>query len=124
LNRLFKFVVCLLMCLGTTQTLFANDSFHTTQSGDFTEIGAGFMVGGGVLAAIGGTNGFESGGSAVFYSGIAMLGAGTGMLLWGRASRSNSLKFEDSLESAQSRSFIVGVSLLRKGGAAGAIIRW
>jgi hypothetical protein len=114
----------LLICLGTTQTLFANDSFRTTQSGSFTKIGAGFMVGGGVLAAFGGTNVFENGGSAAFYSGIAMLGAGTGILLWGRASRSNSLKFEDSLESAQSRSFIVGVSLLRKGGAAGAIIRW
>lgn len=124
LNRLFKFVVCLLICLGTTQTLFANDSFHTTQSGSFTKIGAGFMVGGGVLAAFGGTNGFENGGSAAFYSGIAMLGAGTGMLLWGRANRSNSLKLQDSLEAAHTRSFIVGVSLLRKGGAAGAVLRW
>ena len=123
MNRLCKFVVCLLICSGTTQTLFANDSFHSTQ-GSFTKIGASFMVGGGVLAAIGGTNGFETGGSAAFYSGIAMLGAGTGMLLWGRAKRTNALKFQDSLEDAQTRSFIVGVALLRKGGAAGAVLRW
>ncbi|MCI0612490.1 hypothetical protein L0244_05830 [bacterium] len=123
MSRLFKFVVCLLV-LGTTQSLFASDSFQTTQSGSFTKIGAGFMVGGGVLAAFGGANGFENGGSAAFYSGIAMLGAGTGMLLWGRANRSNSLKLQDSLEAAQTRSFVVGVSLLRKGGAAGAVLRW
>ncbi|MCI0445452.1 hypothetical protein L0152_19845 [bacterium] len=124
MNRLFKFVVCLLICFGATQTLLANDSYQTTQSGSFTKIGAGFMVGGGVLAAFGGANGFENGGSAAFYSGIAVLGAGTGLLLWGRASRSNSLKLQDSLEAAQTRSFIVGVSLLRKGGAAGAVVRW
>lgn len=121
MNRLFKFVVCLLI-LGTTQSLFANDNFHTTQSKSFTTIGTGLMVGGGVLAAFGGANGFENGGSAAFYSGIAVLGAGTGMLLWGRSKRSYELR--DSLEAAQSRSFIVGVSLLRNGGAAGAILRW
>jgi hypothetical protein len=46
------------------------------------------------------------------------------MLLWGRANRSNPLKLQDSLEDAQTRSFVVGVSLLRRGGAAGAILRW
>ncbi|HEY7160813.1 MAG TPA: hypothetical protein VH815_06110 [Acidobacteriota bacterium] len=121
MNRLFKFVVCLLI-LGTTQSLFASDNFHKTQSASFTTIGTGLMVGGGVLAAFGGANGFENGGSAAFYSGIAALGAGTGMMLWGRSKRSYELR--DSLEAAQSRSFIVGVSLLRNGGAAGAILRW
>jgi hypothetical protein len=122
LNRLFKFVVCLLICLGATQSLFANDNFQATQSGSFNKIGASMMIGGGVLAAVGGANGFENGGSAAFYSGIAVLGAGTGMFLWGRSKRSYELR--DSLDAAQSRSFIVGVSLLRKGGAAGAVLRW
>ena len=121
MNRLFKLVVCLLI-LGTTQSLFASDSFHPTQSGSITTIGTGLMVGGGVLAAFGGVNGFGNGGSAAFYSGIAVLGAGTGMLLWGRSKRTYELR--DSLEAAQTRSFIVGVSLLRKGGAAGAVLRW
>ena len=125
MNRLFKFVVCLLICFGATQTLFANDSFHSGQYGNFSKIGAGLMVGGGVLAAVGGTNAFENGSSAAFYSGIAVLGAGTGMLLWGLSNnRSHSLKLEDSLEAAQARSFIIGVALLRKGGAAGAVLRW
>lgn len=123
MNRLFKFVVCLLVFLGATQTLFASDNFHITQTGSFTKVGAGLMLGGGVLAAVGGINGFDSG-SASFYSGLAVLGAGTGMLLWGRSSRANALKLQDSLEAAQSRSFVVGVSLLRKGGAAGAVLRW
>ncbi len=82
------------------------------------------MIGGGVLTAVGGANGFDSGGSAAFYSGIAVLGAGTGLLLWGRSNRSRSYELRDSLDAAQSRSFIVGVSLLRKGGAAGAVLRW
>lgn len=120
MNRLFRFVVCLLI-LGTTQSLFASDSFHPTQSRNITTIGTGLMVGGGVLTAFG-ANDFRNGGSAAFYSGIAVLGAGTGMLLWGRSKRACELR--DSLESAQTRSFIVGVSLLRKGGAAGAVLRW
>jgi hypothetical protein len=115
------FVVCLLL-LGATQSGFAGDNFHRTQSQNFTTIGTGLLIGGGVLAAFGGANGFENGGSPAFYSGIAALGAGTGMLLWGRSKRA--LELRDSLEAAQSRSFIVGVSLLRNGGAAGAILRW
>jgi hypothetical protein len=115
------FVVCLLI-LATGQSLFASDHFHKTQFQNFTTIGTGLMIGGGVLAAFGGANGFENGGSGAFYSGIAVLGAGTGMLLWGRSKQA--LELRDSLEAAQSRSFIVGVSLLRNGGAAGAILRW
>lgn len=122
MNRLFKFVVCLLIVLGTTQSLFAGDSFHRTQSQNFTTIGTSLLIGGGVLTAIGTANRFENGGSSAFYSGIAILGAGTGMLLWGRSKRAYELR--DSLEAAQSRSFIVGVSLLRNGGAAGAVLRW
>ena len=122
MNRLFKFVVCLLIVLGVTETVFAGDSFHRTQSKKFTTIGTGLLIGGGVLAAVGTANGFENGGSSTFYSGIAVLGAGTGMLLWGRSKRAYELR--DSLEAAQSRSFIVGVSLLRNGGAAGAVLRW
>ena len=124
MNRLFKFVVCLLICLGATQTLFAGDSPSTTKSGKFIKIGAGLMVGGGVLAAVGGANAFEDGGPTAFYSGLAIFGAGTGMLIWGLSNRSDSHKLQDSLDAAQSRSFIVGVSLLRKGGAAGAVLRW
>jgi hypothetical protein len=122
LNRLCKFVVCLLIVLGAAQSLFAGDSFHRTQSQNFTTIGTGLLIGGGVLAAVGTANGFENGGSASFYSGMAVLGAGTGMLLWGRSKHSYELR--DTLEAAQARSFIVGVSLLRNGGAAGAILRW
>jgi hypothetical protein len=122
LNRLFKFVVCLLIVLGVTQSVFAGDSFHTTQSQNFTTIGTSLLIGGGVLAAVGTANGFDQGGSASFYSGIAMLGAGTGMLLWGRSKRAYELR--DTLEAAQSRSFIVGVSLLRNGGTANAVLRW
>ena len=122
MNRLFKFVVCLLIVLGAAQSLFAGDSFHQTQSQNFKTIGTSLLIGGGVLAAVGTANGFDNGGSAAFYSGIAVLGAGTGMLLWGRSKRSYELR--DTLEAAQSRSFIVGVSLLRNGGAAGAVLRW
>ena len=122
MNRLSKFVVCLLIVFGATQSLFAGDNFHRTQSQDYTTIGTGLLISGGVLAAVGTANGFDNGGSSAFYSGIAVLGAGTGMLLWGRSKRAYELR--DSLESAQSRSFIVGVSLLRKGGAAGAVLRW
>jgi hypothetical protein len=122
LNRLFKLVVCLLLVLGATQSAFAADNFQRTQSANLTNIGTGLLIGGGILTAVGSANGFENGGSASFYSGIAVLGAGTGMLLWGHSKRGYELR--DSLEAAQSRSFVVGVSLLRNGGAAGAVLRW
>jgi hypothetical protein len=122
LNRLFKFGVCLLLVLGMTQSLFASDGDESNRSGKFIKIGAGLMIGGGALAAVGGANAFEDGGAAAFYSGIAVFGAGTGMLIWGLSNRS--LKLRDSLEAAQSRSFVVGVSVLRNGGAAGAVLRW
>lgn len=123
MNRLFMVVVCLLICFGATQTLFANDSVHSGNSGSFMKLGVGLMVGGGILTAVGGAKTFENGGAAALYSGIAVFGTGTGMLLWGLSNRSH-YSLEDSLEDAQSRSFVVGVSLLRKGGAAGAILRW
>jgi hypothetical protein len=125
LNKLAKFVVCLLIFVGATQTVFAETNFsEPKKSGSFMKVGAGMLIGGSMLATFSGSQRFDEGRGAAFYSGIGVLAAGTGMLIWGFSNRSRSHSLRDSLEAAQSRSFIIGVSPLRKGGAAEGVLRW
>jgi hypothetical protein len=124
LNKLAKVVVCLLIFVGATQTVFANTNFSEPKSGTYMKIGTGLLIGGGVLATYGGNHRFDEGRGAALYSGIGVLAVGTGMLIWGFSNRSRSNSLRDSLEAAQSRSFIIGVSPLRKGGAAEGVLRW
>ncbi|HSE41964.1 MAG TPA: hypothetical protein VLH08_14465 [Acidobacteriota bacterium] len=122
MNKLAKFVVCFLILFGTTQTLFADAGAAPVKSSGYIKVATGLMISGGVLAGVGGANAFEDGGAAAFYSGVGIFAAGTGILIWGLSNRSHS--FRDTLEAAQTRSFIVGVSPLKKGGTATAVLRW
>ena len=64
-----------------------------------------------------------AGNDAAAYGGLAMMGTGTALLVWGLVERSKAKK-STWIENPGNRNFLVGLTLIKNGVAGGVCFRW